>query len=83
MRVIRDVVGNVTKDGTTLHTNVRVLVDDKQRVAVFTSTSAPPTVYEAGTVEYTRTRTPCSCKGDPHKQVLGRLWAAKEAAARV
>jgi hypothetical protein len=75
VRVIRDGVGNITQGDTTLHTNVRFLVDDKHRVAVFTNTKAAPShVYAEGEVLFTVTRKPCACKGDTAKMTLTRAW---------
>lgn len=74
MRVIRDGVGTITQDGATLHTNVRFLVDDTHRVAVFPSRSAPSVVYAEGEVLYTVVRKPCACKGDAPKMTLQKAW---------
>lgn len=74
MRVIRDCVGTITQNGATLHTNVRFLVDDTHRVAVFPTRAAPSVVYGEGEVLWTMTRKPCSCKGDAPKMALQREW---------
>lgn len=75
MRVIRDGVGDITKDGTIVHTNVRYQVDDTGRVAVWSNVRGEPAfVYAPGEVEYKLTRKPCSCKGDASKMGLTRLW---------
>lgn len=81
MRVIKDGFGTVTKDGAPVHTNVRFLVDDQRRVAVFTARAAPTVVYGPGEVEYQSQRKPCACKGDPPRMTLQRLWMDSERAA--
>lgn len=82
MRVIRDGVGNITQGDTTLHTNVRFMVDDTNRVAVFTgqTRTAPHTVYAEGEVLYKIVRKPCACKGDAPKMALQRLWMSQDTA---
>ena len=81
MRVIRDAVGDVTKDGSVLHSNVRFQMDDRKRVAVFPSAktvSAPETVYATGEVETTVKRKPCSCKGDASRMRLTQAWMSAD-----
>jgi hypothetical protein len=74
VRVIRDGVGSITQGDTTLHTNVRFLVDDTHRVAVFNGSGPPTHVYSEGEVLYTVLRKPCACKGDTAKMTLQRAW---------
>lgn len=77
MRVIRDGVGDITRDGETLHANVRYQADDQGRVAVWTSRQgAPAFVYEPHSVLYELKRKPCSCKGDTPKMTLTRAWTS-------
>lgn len=81
MRVNRDVVANVTRNGETLYSSVRVLRDSAGRVAVFPDVKAAPIVYPPGEVEFQPLRTPCSCKGDPPRVRLTQLWQRSEAAS--
>lgn len=77
VRTVSDVVGDVSKDGTVIHTNVRIQKDTAGRVAVWVDgTGQPPTVYAPGEVTYTVTRRPCSCKGDVPKLRLATMWPA-------
>lgn len=78
MRVIKEGYGTVTKDGTVVHSNVRFLVDDQRRVAVFMGKAAPVAVYADGEAEYQSLRKPCACKGDPPRMTLQRLWMDSE-----
>ena len=80
MRVIRDAVGTITQGSETLHTNVRFMVDDTHRVAVFPSRAAPSVVYTEGEVLYSVTRKPCACKGDAPKMALQREWMSYDKA---
>lgn len=83
MRIIRDTFGDVQRDGQTIHTSVRIMVDDQHRTAVFEAKTAPVAVYDDGEVTYTSQRKPCACKGDPPRMTLMRLWdAAERQAAR-
>lgn len=83
MRVVREAVGDVLRDGTMVHSGVRIQQDDQGRVAVFSMAGrhAPIAVYAAGEVTYTITRKPCACKGDPPRTVLARLWDQSEKVA--
>lgn len=77
VRTVSDVVGDVTKDGETIHTGVRVQKDTAGRVAVWVNgTSLPPVVYPPDEVTYTVTRRPCSCKGDIARLRLAMMWPA-------
>ena len=81
MRVIRDAVGDVTRDGTVLHSNVRFQMDDKKRIAVFPSAKsvAPPShVYEPNDVDGVVKRKPCSCKGDASRMRLTQAWMSAD-----
>lgn len=80
MRVIRDGVGNITQGDVTLHTNVRFMVDDTHRVAVFNGRAEPTNVYTEGEVLYSVTRKACACKGDAPKMALQRLWMSQDKA---
>jgi hypothetical protein len=80
VRIVRDAFGDVSRDGTTIHTGVRILQDDKKRVAVFRGKAEPVNVYEPDEVTFTVSRKPCACKGDPPKMTLMRLWDASERA---
>lgn len=83
MRVIRDGLGNVYKDGTRIHTKVRVMQDDTGRVAVFADkTRNPPiAVYEAGEVTHDKSGGCTTCQGWPPRQVMAKVWQQYEAAA--
>lgn len=84
MRVVHDGFANIdSKDGTRLHTQVRVQRDDQSRLAVFTNPNSGPTVvYSLAEV----TATPCGgggcshpvCRGKANRQKLTRLWEASE-----
>lgn len=78
MRVVREFVGHIDRDGQRLHSNVRGLVDDQGRVGVFTGRAAPEVVYSTDVVTYEVVRKPCSCKGDIPLSTLKRLWEASE-----
>lgn len=81
MRIVKDIVGDVQAGGNTIHHNVRVLQDDKKRVAVFNGRGAPVNVYGPDEVTFTITRRPCACKGDPGRITMMRLWEQAERAA--
>lgn len=80
MRVIKDWIGNIDRDGTRLHTGVRIQVSDQHQVAVWVNKriTAPDAVYTDTDVEVTRTGQPCSCKGDPSRTRLTQAWAAAQ-----
>jgi hypothetical protein len=82
MRVIRDGFAHINKDGARIHTKVRVLQDDGDRIAVFLSpTSGPAHVYSLHDVTLTKTSASCShpvCFGKANRQQLKRLWEASE-----
>lgn len=78
MRPAADLVGNILRDGTIIHENVRALTDDAGRVAVFVGRKPPANVYASGEVTYSVSRKPCSCKGDAPKMILWRLWEQSE-----
>lgn len=80
VRVNRDVIADVFKDGEQLHTNVRTMRSIDGRVAVFLDKTGPPIVYPPDTVEFTPKRTPCSCKGDVPKARLLMNWSAADKA---
>lgn len=82
MRVIRDGFAHIDINGERVHTKVRVLQDDSNRLAVFTSpTSGPAHVYNMGDITITRTGATCShpvCFGKASRQKLTRLWEHSE-----
>lgn len=81
MRVIKDGLGNVYRDGVRVHTKVRVMEDDRHRVAVFADkTKSPPVaVYAEGEVTYDRIGGCATCQGWPPRQTMQRVWAQSEA----
>lgn len=86
MRVSVDQFANIDRDGARLHTNVRVLRDDGNRIAVFLSpTSGPAEVYNLTDVTVTRTNGGgCShpvCHGKASRHKLSTLWQQSEKAA--
>ena len=88
MRVIGDQFADIdTTGGERLHTKVRVLRDDQNRVAVFLSPSAgPANVYSLDDVVVTRRSANCShpvCHGKATRMKLARLWETSEAAHAV
>lgn len=82
VRVIKDGLGNVYKDGTKIHTKVRIMQDDTGRVAVFADkTRNPPVaVYGAGEVTTDRSGGCTTCQGWPPRQVMQKVWQEYEAA---
>lgn len=80
MRVIRDGIGNVYKDGQTLHSKVRVLQDDQGRVAVFDGKNQNPpiAVYEAGEVTFDRSGGCSTCQGWPARRSMQIVWERYE-----
>lgn len=83
MRIIRDGFAHIDIDGVRVHTKVRAVVSDDERVAVFLSpTSGPAHVYSVHDVVMQKTSASCShpvCFGKVSRQGLARLWAAHEA----
>lgn len=82
LSIKKDLVGNIIKDGQTIHTMVRAQVDRADRVAVFLDYTQPPVVYGPGEVEYQQVRIPCSCKGDKGRQWVSRIWLNAEKAVK-
>lgn len=86
MRVIGDQFAHIDgKDGTRLHTKVRILRDDQNRVGVFLSPSAGPQhIYSLDDVTVSRVAANCShpvCHGKATRMKLARLWEQQEATA--
>ena len=80
MRIIRDVVADVTKDGQVIHSGVRVMLDDQRRLAVFEgkSKNPPVAVYADGEVQFTVTGSCSACKGYPPRMSMVRIWEQAE-----
>lgn len=80
MRVVKDGLGNVYRDGQTIHSGVRIMQDDQGRVAVFAGkTRTPPiAVYAAGEVTFDRSGGCSTCHGWPHQTAMKRIWEQHE-----
>lgn len=87
MRVVRDQFAHINsrETGERLHTQVRILIDDTGRVAVFLSpTLGPHIVYEAASVNLIKVGGNCShpvCHGKASRLSLTRLWEQAEPAS--
>lgn len=86
LRVVKDVVADVYRDGALIHSKARVQKDDTGRVAVWLANAptAPDHVYlPSDEITWQNPRTPCSCKRDIPKVTLMRAWAKSETVANV
>lgn len=85
MKIIKDQLGNVYKDGEKIHSQVRVMVNDRQQVAVFEGkTRTPPVaVYEPGVVTFDRSGGCSTCQGWPAQLAMRSVWERHEAAHAV
>lgn len=80
MRIIRSRFANVTHNGVQVHTGVRVIQDNQNRIAVFApkSLDGPLAVYALADITLQTVSAPgCMCK-EPSQQQLGRVWAKSE-----
>lgn len=82
MKIIKDQLGNVYKDGEKIHSQVRVMVNNEGRVAVFTGkTRTPPVaVYSVDEVTYDRSGGCSTCNGWPAQLSMRSIWERHEAA---
>lgn len=76
MRIVKDGLGNVYRDGQVIHTQVRIMVDETKRVAVFDGKSRKPpiAVYAGDEVTFDRSGGCATCHGWPHQSAMKTQW---------
>lgn len=83
LRIIKDVLGDVSKDGAVIHRGVRIMLTGDGRVGVVDGkgTKAPEAVYAASEVTYTTKGACTPCQGYPSRTAMVRAWQKSEAEA--